>query len=82
MTSTSPRWKTFWRRITPTHGSWLDQAEMEIRIFSRPCLGTRRIPDLKTLRRESRAWNRRMNRDCIKIDWTFDRRAARRKFGY
>jgi hypothetical protein len=55
---------------------------MEIRIFSRPCLGTRRIPDLKTLRRESRAWNRRMNRDCIKIDWTFDRRAARRKFGY
>ena len=39
-------------------------------------------PDLKTLRRESRAWNRRMNRDRIKINWRFDRRAARRKFGY
>ena len=67
---------------TPTHGSWLNQAEIEIGIFSRQCLGTRRIPDLKTLRRESRAWNRRMNRDRIKINWKFDRRAARRKFGY
>jgi hypothetical protein len=38
--------------------------------------------DLKTLHRESRAWNRRMNRDRIKINWKFDRRAARRRFGY
>ena len=36
----------------------------------------------KRLRRESRAWNRRMNHDQIKINWQFDRRAARRKFGY
>jgi hypothetical protein len=49
---------------------------------SRQCLGSRRISDLKTLRREAKAWNRRMNRDCIKINWKFDRRAARRKFGY
>jgi hypothetical protein len=41
----------------------------------------RRIPDLKMLRRESRAWNRRMNRDRVNINWRFDRRAARRKFG-
>ena len=75
-------WDRFTVHFTPTHGSWLNQAEIEIGIFSRQCLGTRRIPDLKTLRRESRAWNRRMNRDCIKINWTFDRRAARRKFGY
>ena len=67
---------------TPTHGSWLHQAEIEIGLFSRQCLGTRRIPDLKTLRRESRAWNRRMNRDRITINWQFNRRAARRKFGY
>jgi len=53
-----------------------------IGIFSRQCLGTRRIPDLQALRRESRAWNRRVNRDHIKINWKFDRRAARRKFGY
>ena len=54
----------------------------EIGIFSRQCLGTRRIPDLETLRREARAWNRRMNRDRIQINWKFDRQAARRKFGY
>ena len=75
-------WDRFTVHYTPTHGSWLNQAEIEIGIFSRQCLGTRRIPDLKTLRRESRAWNRRMNRERIKINWRFDRRAARRKFGY
>jgi hypothetical protein len=50
-------------------------------MFSRQCLGKRRIPDLKTLHREARAWNRRMNRDRTKIDWRFDRKAARGKFG-
>jgi len=54
----------------------------KIGIFSRQCLGNRRISDLKTLRRESRAWNRRMNRDRTRIHWKFDRKAARRKFGY
>src|SRR5229473_2784622 len=51
-------------------------------IFCRQCLGSRRIPNLKTLRREVRAWNRRMNRDRVKINWKFDRKTARRKFGY
>jgi hypothetical protein len=69
-------------RIKPKHGSWLNQAEIEIGLFTRQCLGKRRIPDLTTLRRESRAWNRRMNRDQVKINWRFDRTAARRKFGY
>ena len=75
-------WDRFTVHYTPTHGSWLNQAEIEIGIFSRQCLGNRRISDLKTLRRESRAWNRRMNRDRIKINWKFNRNAARRKFGY
>jgi hypothetical protein len=75
-------WDRFTVHFTPTHGSWLNQAEIEIGLFSRQCLGTRRIPDLKTLRRESRAWNRRMHCDHVKINWGFDRRAARRKFGY
>jgi DDE superfamily endonuclease len=75
-------WDRFTVHYTPTHGSWLNQAEIEIGIFARQCLGTRRTPDLKTLRREARAWNRRMNRDRIKINWKFDRKAARRKFRY
>ena len=75
-------WDRFTVHFTPTHGSWLNQAEIEIGLFSRQCLGTRRIPDLKTLLRESRAWNRRMNRDHVKINWRFDRWTARRKFRY
>ena len=75
-------WNRFTIHHTPTHGSWLNQAETEIGLFARQCLATRRIPDIKTLRRESRAWNRRTNRDQIKINWRFDRQSARRKFGY
>jgi hypothetical protein len=75
-------WDRFTVHYTPTHGSWLNQAEIEIGILARQCLGSRRIPDLETLRRETRAWNRRMNRARVKINWKFDRRAARRKFGY
>jgi len=66
----------------PKHGSWLNQAEIEISLFSRQCLGKRRIADLKTLRRQARAWNRRINRAGTKINWQFDRQEARRKFGY
>ena len=74
-------WNRFTVHYTPTHGSWLNQAEIEIGIFSRQCLGTRRIPNLKILRQEARAWNRRMNRNRVTINWKFDRKAARRKFG-
>jgi hypothetical protein len=75
-------WGRFTIHYTPTHGSWLNQAEIEIGILSRQCLGTRRIPDLTRLRREVQAWNRKMNRARTKINWKFDRRAARRKFGH
>ena len=75
-------WNRFTVHYTPTHGSWLNQAEIEIGIFSRQCLGSRRVPNLKILRQEVRAWRQWMNRNGIKINWQFDRRAARRKFGY
>ena len=75
-----------WSRLsvhhTPKHGSWLNQAEIEISLFARQCLGTRRIPTLAGLQRESRAWNRKVNRIRVKIDWQFTRQKARRKFGY
>jgi hypothetical protein len=57
---------------------WLNQAE--IGIFGRQCLGGRRISDLKMLHRETRAWNRRINRSGTSINWKFDRKTARRKF--
>ncbi len=80
------RGKALWKRLvvhsTPKHGSWLNQAEIEISLFARQCLGRRRIPTLAILRREARAWNRKVNRMRVKIDWQFTRRKARAKFGY
>jgi hypothetical protein len=75
-------WDRFTIHYTPRHGSWLNQAEIVIGLFSRQCLGHRRIPDLETLRSETRAWTRRIRRARTKINWQFDRKAARRKFGY
>ena len=75
-------WNRFTPHYTPKHGSWLNQAEIEISLFSRQCLGKRRIGDLRSLQRETRAWNRRMNRKRVRIGWTFDRKQARKKFRY
>jgi hypothetical protein len=75
-------WSRFTVHYTPKHGSWLNQAEIEIGLFSRQCLGKRRIPTLSILRRECRAWNRRINSAQTKINWKFTRKKARSKFGY
>jgi hypothetical protein len=64
-------WGCFTVHYTLSHGSRLNPAEIEIGIFSRPCLGARRIPSLRTLRREAKAWNRRMNRNRVKMSWKF-----------
>ena len=45
-------------------------------------LGQRRIPSLSDLRREAKAWNRKMNRNHVTINWQFTRKKARQKFGY
>ena len=42
-------WDRFTVHYTPKHGSWLNQAEIEISLFSRQCLGQRRIPSLGDL---------------------------------
>jgi DDE superfamily endonuclease len=75
-------WSRLTVHYTPKHGSWLNQAEIEISLFARQCLGRRRIPTLELLKREARAWNRTVNRDKVKIDWRFTRTKARLKFGY
>ncbi len=75
-------WERFTVHYTPKHGSWLNQAEIEISLFSRQCLGQRRIPSLSDLRREAKAWDRKMNRHHVTINWQFTRKKARQKFGY
>jgi DDE superfamily endonuclease len=75
-------WGRFTVHYTPRHGSWLNQAEIEIGLFARQCLGKRRIPSLAHLQLESRAWNRRVNRDKVTINWRFTRKKARQTFDY
>ena len=75
-------WNRFTIHYTPAHGSWLNQAEIAIGMFSRQCLGQRRIATLKMLRRETRAWTLRANRNRTLIRWRFDRSKARKTFHY
>ena len=78
--------RRLWRRLTvhytPKHGSWLNQAEIELSLVARQCLGTRRIASLTALRAETRAWTTRANRAKTCIRWRFTRKDARTKFGY
>jgi hypothetical protein len=75
-------WDCFTVHYTPKHGSWLNQAEIEVSLFSRQCLGQRRIPHLTMLQKEVGAWGRRLNRDRTTIEWNFTRKQARWKLHY
>lgn len=75
-------WDRFTVHYTPRHGSWLNQAEIEISLYSRRCLGRRRLPSLDQLQQETEAWDRKMNHGKVSINWQFTRRKARRKFRY
>ena len=78
--------KALWRRLTvhytPNHGSWLNQAEIEIGLLCREAFGKRRFADITELRSACRPWTIYANRKKRKINWTFSRNKARQKFGY
>jgi transposase len=75
-------WSRFTVHYTPKHGSWLDQAEIEISLYSRQCLGQRRIGSIAELRTQTAAWKRSVNRQRLTIDWRFSVADARKKFRY
>jgi transposase len=75
-------WSRFCPHYTPKHASWLNQAEIEIGMFSRGCIGKQRVADSSSLRKRARAWEKRMNFKKVEIDWGFSRRKARSKFKY
>lgn len=61
---------------TPTHGSWLNMAELEWSVLARQCLH-RRIPDQATLEREVAAWVAARNAEHVRIAWHFTTDDAR-----
>jgi transposase len=63
---------------TPKHGSWLNQAELELAALTRQCLEAR-IPDAPTLRRQVAAWEAPRNETGLLIHWLFRVAQARTK---
>jgi hypothetical protein len=63
---------------TPKHGSWLNQAEIEISIFERGCL-SRPAGDRETLERRVATLEAERNERRATIDWQFTARNARVK---
>jgi len=61
---------------TPKHGSWLNVAEIELRVLTVQCLN-RRIADSETLCREVRAWETSRNNSDATVDWQFTADDAR-----
>lgn len=64
---------------TPKHASWLDQAEIEIGIFTRAVLG-KRISNDKELKIQKDAYVNNRNKKRSKINWTFTKEKAIKKF--
>ncbi|MDQ3702837.1 MAG: transposase, partial [Chloroflexota bacterium] len=63
---------------TPKHGSWLNQAEIELSVLSGQCLD-RRLGDRATLEREVAAWEAERNQARATVEWRFTSATARTK---
>lgn len=61
---------------TPTHGSWLNVAEVELSVLERQCLD-RRIGDDATLEGEVAAWANKRNGQKARVNWRFTTADAR-----
>lgn len=75
-------WSKFEIHYTPTHASWLNQAEIAIGMYSRQCLGKTRIDNIKELKKKTCSWNRVVNEKSIEIRWQFTAIDAKEKFKY
>lgn len=75
--------KRLWDKLevhhTPKHGSWLNIAEIGLNLFSKQCLGQRRIPTLLELNAELQAWCHERNQKQIPVQWHFTTQDARIK---
>lgn len=74
-------WRIFSRlefHSTPKHGSWLNQAEIEISIFERGCL-SRPVPNTTALKQRVLALETERNERRATIEWQFTNRQARVK---
>lgn len=66
---------------TPTHGSWLNMAEIELSIFSGQAL-VGRIPTEEALGKRTSRWKEKRNKQGSTIQWKFTKEDARKVFTY
>ena len=72
-------WNKFEVHYTPTHASWLNQAEIAIGMYSRQCLGKTRIDDIELLKKKTESWNRIINEKNVTINWrVYERKSCRK----
>src|SRR3712207_8185941 len=65
-------------RYTPKHGSWLNMAEIEFAVVTKPCL-SQRSPDQVTVGQKIAAWETCRNAARATVHWQFTTSKARRK---
>ncbi len=63
---------------TPKHGSWLNRAEIELRVLQGQCLN-RRIDNTDEIQRGVVAWMNARNEKEATINWQFTAKGARIK---
>jgi hypothetical protein len=63
--------------FNPTHGSWLDMAEIELSVLQRDCKGS--FATNEQLREHIAAWQQRRNNKQVKTNWQFTNKQARIK---
>lgn len=74
--------KALWDRLefiyTPVHGSWLNMAEIELRVLHGQCLN-RPLDTMEKVKTEIEAWQNDRNNKNSRINWQFTTKDARIK---
>ncbi|MHB9292564.1 putative IS630 family transposase ISSac1 [Hollandina sp. SP2] len=55
---------------TPKHGSWLNMAEIELKVINNQGVSTG-IATIQQMSKETASWNHKRNKEACKINWRF-----------
>ena len=54
---------------TPKHGSWLNISECELSAMTRQCLSGRKLPSIKKVKKQVKAWADKINKKQRGVEW-------------
>lgn len=70
-------WARFTPVYTPKHASWLNQAEIVIGMMRRSCIGKKRFPSIKELKKSVTPYFSYLRKKKWTISWKFSRKDAK-----